>query len=522
MIDGIEKDGPPQRGRLRALQTAIALTIFAAYVAWAWSSVLGGFGGDNAIYLLSAQYLSPFSDHSAVSAAFFKSGPYPPLYPLVLAMTGGGQSLLSAHLVTATCLIVALYLLYRWQRALALSRAEATAISALIAMVPGVYLQSLEILSENLYLCLTLLALFSYERANTSSGNRWLAVTALAVASAMLTRTAGVALLAAFVVHLLSKKRSKAIIFAIIALFPPLLWHLLGNHSSYAGSFMRVYAHDPVGSVVAHIGDQMRALGYGWVGNFSSSRSLGTSIPALLIGGVALAGLLVRLREWKFDAVYVAFYLLILLVWPFPGEAERFMVVILPILFVHGFLLLRRVRRAPLFGAQRPVADLLFLAVISIIVLPQLVLTASRFAQSVPEQLVRFKRTPGWYQGTTQEGLLSLYSSYAITSALESARGAVPAGNCVLSIKPSVTAYYVGVMSMSPPLSSVPEPDFRRQLETEGCHYLMMFGFSSPTFREPFYPYERLKDRLTVLQAVSFGDRNHPVAMLARLNVSSH
>jgi hypothetical protein len=94
-------------GSLRALAF---LVLAVAYLIWGWSSVLGDFGGDNAVYLLTAQYLSPYAPASDLAAQFARGSAFPPLFPLLLALTGGGESLLTAHIVTVSCLLVAFQL----------------------------------------------------------------------------------------------------------------------------------------------------------------------------------------------------------------------------------------------------------------------------------------------------------------------------------------------------------------------------------------------------------------------------
>lgn len=75
------------------------------YYHWIWSNILAGFVGDNAVYLLTTEYSSPYLDSSAVAKQFAKASKYPPLYPAVLALLGGGNSVLVAHLITTTSII---------------------------------------------------------------------------------------------------------------------------------------------------------------------------------------------------------------------------------------------------------------------------------------------------------------------------------------------------------------------------------------------------------------------------------
>ncbi len=159
-----------------------------AYLIWGWSSVLGDFGGDGAVYLLTAQYFSPYSSHTDVAAQFARSSQFPPLFPLLLALAGGAESLLTAHVVTVSCLLVAFLLYYRWVREETSSPWTAFAVTAWFALLPGTYLQALSVLSENLYLGLCMAAFLGASCWEESGHSRWLLLSAFAVGAACLTR----------------------------------------------------------------------------------------------------------------------------------------------------------------------------------------------------------------------------------------------------------------------------------------------------------------------------------------------
>jgi hypothetical protein len=53
----------------------------------------GDFGGDNAVYLLTAQYFSPYAPRTALAAHIAQGSLFPPLFPLLLALTGSAESL---------------------------------------------------------------------------------------------------------------------------------------------------------------------------------------------------------------------------------------------------------------------------------------------------------------------------------------------------------------------------------------------------------------------------------------------
>ncbi len=250
------------------------LLLSLAYLAWSYTSELGSFGGDNAIYLRSAEFLSPFSPNSALAASYFANSQYPPLFPLVLGLFGATGNLLVAHLTVTSFLLAALFALYKWQRSLDIPSWWAFAVAFLFACLPGTYLQTLEILSENLYLLFSLLGLWMYRQAETTRRNDRLLGAALAVAAATLTRTAGVALLAALLSHLLLINRSRRnLAAAALAVAPVAAWHLWRGGGGYVSSLTTTYGANAVAALIDRLHLQATALWYGWINNFVSAPS---------------------------------------------------------------------------------------------------------------------------------------------------------------------------------------------------------------------------------------------------------
>src|SRR5258706_1180522 len=88
------------------MRTAVALGLLALAVAGAaaaflWQPGLDSLFDDSVSYLVMAQALTPFhaADPAIVAAAAREK--YPPLFPLILALTGGAYDWRIAHLVVA-------------------------------------------------------------------------------------------------------------------------------------------------------------------------------------------------------------------------------------------------------------------------------------------------------------------------------------------------------------------------------------------------------------------------------------
>ena len=156
LIDFIwESVGKLKRSEWLSLISFIIVCIL--YYVWTWSPILSHRGGDNAYYLLTAQYYSPYSNFSEVAEYFATHNVYPPLYPLLLGLFGGGDSILIAHIITTTFLLLAFAVYFLWLKKETFSLRDSLSLVFLFSLLPGTYMQSLSVHSENLYLLLSLL-----------------------------------------------------------------------------------------------------------------------------------------------------------------------------------------------------------------------------------------------------------------------------------------------------------------------------------------------------------------------------
>ena len=89
---------------VRNFLLAAGLLAVAIFYYWMnWSAEVPILGGDHAVYLLTADHMSPFSDRGYdVTRAAMSYSYFPPLYPLILGITGGTSAHVEiAHAVAA-------------------------------------------------------------------------------------------------------------------------------------------------------------------------------------------------------------------------------------------------------------------------------------------------------------------------------------------------------------------------------------------------------------------------------------
>lgn len=508
----------PFRLTLEAIWLAAGFALLCCvYYFWGWSRVLGDFGGDSAFYLLIAQYLSPWTAHSDVAAYFYANSLYPPLFPLALALFGGGQSLLAAHVITITFLLLAFIALHLWQRSLGISRTAATLTTLLFALLPGTYMQALSVLSENLYLLSSLGCLVSVGMFEASRRERWLWIAAVCVAAAVLTRSAGVSLLAAFLLYMILHRPRGSWRIVLIAVLPIMLWKLLGPQQApgYLSSLASKYGDDLSSAVMRQFSLGIRMLWLGWTGNFTTG-SVGIWMTAV-VGVVGLLGTVWRIFHRKLDGIYAGIYICLIFIWPFPAEAKRLLFVIVPVLLVQCLVLLDNL--PPFILSRRRIFPrYLVLLFLTIIATPSLLLTANRFSQSMPDQAAHFRRNEVWYVDDIEEARedVIFYNSY--TEHLKSLPVIVSGSDCIYSTKPSLVGYYAGRVSKVPPRPESDATEFDAYLRKTGCRYFYLVGFLSTSYPIIYYPLTRLEGALVAV-SVSPGSPNpdRPVGILAVL-----
>ncbi|MFT5392614.1 MAG: hypothetical protein ACI8PT_002812, partial [Gammaproteobacteria bacterium] len=103
---------------LRVTIAVLGILLTYLYLVWTGGGELAGLGGDNAIYLLTAQHFSPWSAPSEVAQYFARHSQYPPLLPLTLGLVSSWDSpqsvLYAAHASIALTLLFSLVALGVW------------------------------------------------------------------------------------------------------------------------------------------------------------------------------------------------------------------------------------------------------------------------------------------------------------------------------------------------------------------------------------------------------------------------
>ena len=474
---------------------AVAAVVTGAFawlsVRFAWQPVLASFADDSASYLVMGQVLSPWGPPPApVAEAFVREAFYPPLFPLLLGLTGAAYHMAWAHALTALCLAGVLPLVYllgaRW---LDDARGGLLALVAL-ALLPSLWIHVKGILSEPLF-CLILLALFLVLEEEKTGKSMWTA--SLLMAALVLTRTAALVPVAAYAAWALTRRgRSRARLLspAAVALAAYGAWVLL-RPAGTSDDYMRIVAErghsiaaapDPWLALAASLARQANAQAEAWAGSLILFWPQGQVVRlalVALIGALALAGLVLRLRDGRADAWMAGAYLGTFLVWPFYDQMTRFLFPLLPVLILYALLAasaLARALRRPPTGAQALVALL-----VASLAIPALAFIQGRARAPGPVTLIT-----DWYRTPDlDEARRRAQVHLDLMADMEAIHGLTQPSDRVMWVTPSYVALLAQRRGVPAPSADLPPEAYRQAVERAHPDYV---------FLSVFHPRDTLRD----------------------------
>jgi len=387
----------------------IAVTGVSAMVVWSVFNPTPHSGGDNSGYVALAHGLVTTGTYTDV---FDPEGlphtKYPPVFPALLGllMALGARTWAGLKLAAAlpTVLVVAFTYLWAERR---LGAVGAFCVALLLAFSSGVVYYSQWILSDPLFLALTVGALWAFERADsgpvreivelagtepasdaaTAPATRgdderryvgWFALGLGLAGLAYFTRSAGLPLIVALLATLVLKKRWVRLGIALVALgLPMVAWMLRGQGegvAQYGTEFWMVDPYQPAAGTIGFFGLIPRILENlsAYVVRYGPAGVVGSDGPALGFIGVgltvaAIVGWVVSVRrEIGIAEIFLPLYAGLILVWPAVWGGDRFALPLYPLLFLYGVVALRALRpRLP-----KVVANTLAVAALLVLLLP--------------------------------------------------------------------------------------------------------------------------------------------------------
>jgi 4-amino-4-deoxy-L-arabinose transferase-like glycosyltransferase len=371
-------------GRLR-WSLGIGVTFVSAVVVWTVFNPTPHSGGDNSGYvglahgmLVDGTYTDVFDPEGRPHTK------YPPLFPAVLAvlMALGARTWASLKLAAALPTVMAVTFTYLWAER-RLGAAAAACVALLLALSSGVVYYSQWILSDPLFLALTIGALWALERAEPGAAPRgsgasplderggggasaagddrvgersrlaWLALGVVLTGFAYFTRSAGLPLIVALLATLAASRQWARLGLVSAALgLPMIVWAMRGRGdgvAQYGTEFWMVDPYQPALGTIGPFGLVPRILENlsAYVLQHGPAGVVGADGPALGFVGVGLAtaavgGWVVSLRrEIRVAEIFFPLYAGLILVWPAVWGGDRFALPLYPLAFLFGVVALR-------------------------------------------------------------------------------------------------------------------------------------------------------------------------------------
>jgi len=480
--------------------------MLAVFPAFAWQGYVAGFLTDDGTYLLMADFFSPYDGtQSAVEQFIMDQARFPPAFPVLIALFGGGSdNLHAAHLVNCATFLASGVVLYAWASRTLDSRNLGVACLAVYAVMPWTLVYVLEIWSEYLYLTVVLLALLLLDTTRHVASQRRLRELlwgcALLVGVAMLTRTIGVALFAAFVVHLYLHPARRKYGYIVVAAALPVIWQVIKMVNGYGGGYGEDLAKylSAGGLQTLLLEDVPRnaaLLLQSWGEHFAvtSDSPWPLHVLAFALLALTLVGAVERARDRCADFYYAALYTVIVLAWPYPEHLTRFIYPLMPLALVYIILGIHRI--APATGRLRRYASAAVVAALLAMVAPNIAYVVDRFFEPVPDYVREdYRHTRLWYRNTDlEDAIAKADQSAAVLRLLRRTKQHIGPRQCVYSAHPVSTMLHSDRISII-----IPRNVSKGRLW--GCPYLIAVNLH--TAYEPNYPLRNVDPgRLELLDA---------------------
>jgi hypothetical protein len=488
------------------LAWALPLVALVAWAAWSLATVspIGTFSDSIDYLLLSDFYARHFHGEAAgETSAYFSQSRFPPLFPLLLAAAGAVPlNEFPAYVVTHLLAIAAMLAFVAWF----LLETGRIAVASLLGLAAFAAAGQLHLLlnpvSEPLMLLLLGSALLLSTRVQARHSS--LLVLAALVGLVPMARMAGAALVAAFAIWLWRNRaistghRLAALSMATLPMAAWLVYRsLLPIEESYVAalSLERVTAAFGGWSGFLH---QPAWMLRGLSGVFGPNPvTLTLSIAGVLVVLAAVA-LPARLRAQKLDAWFTPVYAGLVLVWPYPAETGRLLLVLAPVLMLQAWcgaaMLATWTRERVPFARALPALTLLLLVAACV---PGWSATIQRARLLHDPALAPYLRTPAYFAAESDSLALANAESWARIVALTAELpDVVPDGDCVYSLFPGMTWFLSGRLTQ---VQEIPleVTDGRAALDQlRACRYVIAFNLRGTRRGMPaLFPLEALGTR---------------------------
>jgi hypothetical protein len=505
---------------LLAAALAVALLVY-GWVAFG-NRTMTGFS-DAIDYLFMADfYRATFAGvPDPLAVEHYRTTRFPPLFPLLLAAFGGGSAHTHpAEFVTGATVVLAVVVIWLWARRETHDPWLALLVALATCLNPALFLLALTPASEPLAMAATWTA-FLLAASQPHSRSRLLALAAV-IGVSTLVRSANIALTAAFLVWLAMRRvpLRSSLLPGLVSTVPFLAWAVyrgtLPGAQTYLGVFAATDYVQQLGGWPDLLWLQPWHLFEAWAQSWNPLARQLHYVPAALLLVFLLPGLAERLRAQRLDAWFFLAYVGMILVWPYPSDARRFTLFVLPLMVLYAIQGAVRVmqRWAPRLrpaAAGGVVALLLFFAAGS---------TLAHFVRlaaiPVDPELEGDKREEAYFAAPDAAAAARSLERNARARLTAAEAGAIAGpAECVYATMPQLLRLHGRVRSVRYPDDIADAAAAQAQLSA--CRYYFVADLNFHGSRQPpFYPMEQLRGWTSiVLQSrMRVGEANRLVAAL--------
>ena len=492
----------------RAIAISIGVLALVLFQFVAFKPNLNGVNSDAAVYVLLADFYSPYHDSSITFIDhLFEHYPFPPLYPMVLGIFNGGTPAPLMNYVIGSCLLaLALILIFVWIRRQGGDLLHASAVPVLVALTPSTIFIAMGVYSEPLYLVLSFAGFITLLHP-TRPVMRWY-VSGLLFGLSALARSVGIFAVASFIIYWLLRTRGQRYRMApLIAVCLPAIWSTLkwarGWHTGYTDSVFKNGLQVGIENIVVQIPVNVEAIWAHFVRSFDLLASPYATAALVILIVPASVAFLRRLRAGEMDALYVGLYLLILVLWPYPNHMQRFLLMILPFFVAYALWGTAELERFSTSVLSARLARWSAVVVFACVIVPSTLFITVQIDQYAETPHEHKTKHPDWYTRDSQaESLAAIDYRNAMLEAIATIEPYVPENECVTSTLSEVIQLHARRKSLRPPL---PEAKLDALVQhVTACPYVLMVKTAAfPPVFTFYYPLTELKPQLTLIHSVS-------------------
>lgn len=464
---------------------AIAATLIFRFCA---SSKISAIGDDSVSYLVLAQHFAPATGPTEAWVGY--QAHFGPLFALVLAIAGGHQNLFNAHLVVAAFATVSLLLTFVYARVLLSSTAAATAVAVLFFLMSTFWTSIRGILSESLFLALSLGTLITYERWMKSRA--WPAAIAVGVllGASCLTRSAGFALCVALLISAIGPWRRlsgnstlpqhMAMLFLAFGMM--FVWSALKPASegfTYRDQASAIF-RDLGGQPVSYLAACLELTWHAWIRSFVSDRAAYAPAEFIfaVVGVLALIVALRRALQGALDGWYALVGVGVVFVWRFPDDnGRRLLYPLVPLVLIYAAQAVRGLRLAGRLVRLTGPARLMAAVLLAILCIPAWLLIQSRSRDSTiigADFAYSLRDMTEYYVSVSESAARGSATSEAtVLSGLERVGRVTESGAKVMWVRPDYVAFLARRRAV-PWKFGWTERRYLEEIESQSVEYIIM------------------------------------------------